>query len=62
MTVVVAADSSCSSAEGGRMTLSPLSEEGVAEPGSISSCADHFKGGWLCFSVMVDGQVEGQCH
>ena len=40
------------------MILSPLRDEVVAVSGSISNCDDHFNGGRLSASVMVDGQAK----
>ena len=53
ITVTVAAASSCSRAEGGKVILSPSSDWGVRSSGVTFSCEVHFKGR-RSFSVMVD--------
>lgn len=50
--MTVAADNSCSSADGGRMILSPLNE-GVVFAGITTNCEDHLMGGEVSEVMMT---------
>jgi len=55
VTIVVAAVSSCSKAEGGSMILSPF-RTGVSAAGSTENWDDHLSGLGLVVAVMADLQ------
>lgn len=59
VTVTVAADKSCSRADGGSMILSPR-RGGVDAAGRTNSCVDHLRGGRCGSELMADGRGGAQ--
>lgn len=57
--MVVAADNNCSSADGGRIILSPR-KRGVDVAGKTSNCRDHLSDGELAATFMADDREESR--